>query len=503
MDLYVANDYVEPDRVYINNKNGTFTDKYFEYLKHSCQNAMGSDIADINNDGLDDIIVLDMKSEDPFRYKRLLNVMMYDRYNLLQQYGYGRQVGRNVLQLNNGNNTFSEIGQYAGIAATDWSWGALIADFDNDGWKDVYIANGYRRDVTNYDYLNFTFDSLDRSGGITPRRFPDINTVLNLIPSEKIQNYLYINNKDLEFINAAKEAGMDALSFSNGSAFADLDRDGDLDLIVNNVEDPAFIYRNDITGNHWLQIDVQEKKGNTDGIGTSVDLYAGNLHQHQMLITNKGFFSTSEPILHFGLGDISKIDSIILQWPEGPKEIMKSVQADKRIVWKPGSGEVYKDFTKPKAAPLFSDESEIPGWKQQEDGFVDFKREKLLPYMMSEEGPCMSTGDVNGDKLDDIYIGNGTGFPSALFLQTKDKTFVQSDNPDFVRDAVYEDCGSVLEDMDGDGDKDLVVVSGGNSYWANSQQYASRYYINDGKGSFKRSTDFPNSITLRWRCYCH
>ncbi|MEO6130832.1 MAG: VCBS repeat-containing protein, partial [Saprospiraceae bacterium] len=296
-DLYVANDYIEPDRVYINNKNGTFTDHYFDYLKHSNQNAMGSDIADINNDGLDDIIVLDMKPEDPIRYKTLLNVMLYDRYNLMEQYGYGRQVGRNVLQLNNGNNTFSEIGQYAGISATDWSWGALIADLDNDGWKDVFIANGYRRDVTNFDYLNFTFDSLNQLGGIDSKKYPDINQILNLIPAVKIQNYLFINNKNLTFTDVSKPAGMDKISWSNGSAFADLDRDGDLDLIVNNMADPAFICRNDVASKHWLQIKIQEIKGNTDGIGSSVHLFAGGIHQHEMMMTNKGFFSSSEPII--------------------------------------------------------------------------------------------------------------------------------------------------------------------------------------------------------------
>jgi len=421
----------------------------------------------------------------------LINGMQYDRYNLLQQYGYGRQVGRNVLQLNNGNNTFIEIGQYAGIAATDWSWGSLIADFDNDGWKDIYIANGYRRDVANLDYLNYVRDSLNQTGGLTSKRFPDINDILNFLPVKKIANYLFINNKQLSFVNSTKQAGMDQPSFSNGSAFADLDRDGDLDLIVNNIEDPAFIYRNDITGHHWLQIDVQEKKRNTDGIGAGVDLYAGGIRQHQMLITNKGFFSSSEPILHFGLGAVEMIDSIILQWPEGPKEIMKSVIADGRITWKPGSGEIYADHPKPKIAPLFSDATQIPGWTHQENVFVDFKREKLLPYMISAEGPCISIGDVNGDKLDDIYVGNGSGFPSLLFTQSANNTFTPSINPVFKNDAIYEDCGSILEDMDGDGDKDLVVVSGGYEFKVNDQEYMVRYYVNDGKGLFSRSLDFP------------
>ncbi len=491
MDIYVANDYVEPDRIYINNKDGTFTDRYNEYLKHSSQNSMGSDIADINNDGLDDIMVLDMKSGDPIRYKTLTNGMQYDRYNILQQYGYGRQVSRNVLQLNNGNNTFCEIGQFAGVAATDWSWGSLIADFDNDGWKDIYIANGYRRDVTDADYINFTRDSIERTGGLNPQRFPDIDVVLKLIPQHKIQNYLFINNQKLAFINATKQAGMDVPSYSNGSALADLDRDGDLDLIVNNIADPAFIYRNDVKGQHWLQIDVQEKNGNTDGIGTLVDLYAGGMHQHEMLMVNKSFFSSSEPIIHFGLGNVETVDSIILRWPEGSKEIMQNIHADKRITWKPGTGKPYTDYPKPAPPHLFSDGTQIPGWVHQENIFVDFKREKLLPYMLSTEGPCISTGDVNGDKLDDIFVGNGSGFPSALFLQNKDNTFSASQNPVFITDSVYEDCGSLLADLDGDGDLDLIVASGGSSFKINDPEYVSRYYVNKGNGVFERSKDFP------------
>lgn len=490
MDLYVGNDYIEPDRVYINNQNGTFTDKYFEYLKHSCQNSMGSDVADINNDGLVDIIVLDMKPEDPVRYKTMINVMQYDRYHLLEQYGYGRQVGRNVLQLNNGNNTFSEIGQFSGIAATDWSWGSMIADFDNDGWKDTYIANGYRRDVTNYDYLTYVRDSINRTGGLTPRRFPDINTMLNLIPEQKIAKYLYLNNKESGFINVTKQAGMDQLAFSNGSAFADLDRDGDLDIIVNNVIDPAFIYRNDISGRHWLQIDIQEKK-NTDGIGSVVDLYAKGEHQHQMLLINKGFFSTSEPILHFGLGEHAMVDSIILTWPDGTKEIQKSVPVNRRMVWKKGSGSPYKVSKKQPSTPLFTQAYSAPPWIHQETDFVDFKREKLVPYMMSAEGPCIAIGDVNGDQLEDVYAGNGSGYPSALYTQTSENTFTTLAIPIFVSDSSYEDCGALIHDMDGDGDNDLIVISGGNAFNMNDNRYLSRFYINDGKGSFTRASNFP------------
>lgn len=491
MDLYVANDYVEPDFVLINNHDGTFTDRYAEYLKHSSQNSMGSDIADINNDGLIDIMVMDMKPEDPFRYKSLLNVMQYDRYNLLEQYGYGRQVGRNVLQLNNGNNTFSEIGQYSGLAATDWSWGTLLADFDNDGWKDSYIANGYRKDVTNLDYMNYTRDSIDRTGGVSSKRFPDINTVLDLIPEQKISNYLYINNGKLQFVDATEQAGLDQPSFSNGTAYADLDRDGDLDIIVNNIVDPAFIYRNEISGKRWLQIDIDADKGNTDGLGAVAEVYTGGKYQYQMMMSNKGFFSTSEPIIHFGLGDANVVDSVILQWPEGTKEIMRNVKSDQRLIWKRGSGTVYSGQPKPKTEALFTIHGMVPSWTHKENKFVDFKRERLLPYMLSYEGPCLSTGDVNGDKLDDIFAGNGSGSPAAIFIQTTNGSFIPSAIESFKADSAYEDCGSVLEDLDDDGDLDLVVISGGNSFSENDPAYMTRYYVNDGKGSFSKSPNFP------------
>ncbi|MBP6680670.1 MAG: CRTAC1 family protein [Saprospiraceae bacterium] len=491
MDLYVANDYVEPDFIYINNHDGTFTDYYSRMLKHSSQSSMGSDIADFNNDGLVDIVVTDMKTEDPIRYKKLLHSMVYDRYNLLVEYGYGRQVGRNVLQLNNGNGTFSEIGQYAGIATTDWSWGSIMADFDNDGWKDVYITNGYRKDVSDLDYFNFFRDSIEKTGGLTSQRFPDLQQFMENLPEQKIANYLFINDHNLSFTNATKGAGMDQLSFSNGTAYADLDLDGDLDLIVNNIDEPAFIYRNEAAGKNWLQIDVQEDKGNTQGIGSTVDVYAGGTHQYAMLITSKGFFSTSEPILHFGFGSTAMIDTIIFTWPDGGKEIMTGVKTNQRIIWKRGSGEKYTMKPKQGPTPLFTKSNLLKGWIHQENDFVDLKRERLLPYMMSAEGPCLAIGDINGDKLEDLYAGNGNGFGGALFVQKPDNSFVSMPSPIFVNDAVYEDCGGQFDDFDGDGDQDLIVISGGNAFNQNALEYMTRYYLNDGKGSFSRAANFP------------
>ncbi len=491
LDLYVANDYIEPDFIYINNHDGTFTDHYQDYLKHSTQNSMGADAADLDNDGLVDLIVLDMKPEDPFRYKEMMNTMVYDRYNLLVQYGYGRQESRNVLQHNNGNGTFSEIGQYAGIAATDWSWGVLAADFDNDGWKDLYVSNGYRKDVNQLEYLNFFRDSIVKNGGLSSAQFPDINEFLKNLPEKKLENYLFINQKNLGFINATKAAGMGQSSFSNGVAYGDLDQDGDLDIVVNNIDQPAFIYRNDVSNEHWLQIDLQGPKGNASAIGAYADIYAGQMHQYQMMLTTHGFLSCSEPLLHFGLDTINQLDSVILHWPDGKAEIMQHVAADQRIHWKRGMATSYTVNPKPKTAPLFEKDPEAVHWKHSDNDFVDSKRERMIPFNLSSEGPCLAVGDVNGDQLEDIFTGNGRGFPSAVLIQSKGGKFSLWPEPGIANDSSFEDCGAVLEDFDGDHDLDLVVVSGGNDLPMNDPGYMTRYYVNDGKGNFSRKANFP------------
>ncbi len=487
MDIYVANDYIEPDYVYINNKNGTFTDKYNSYIRHSSQNSMGCDIADFNNDGLLDIMVMDMITEDPIRYKQLMNVMRKDRYNALLQYGYGHQAGRNVLQLNNGNNTFSEIGQLSGVSNTDWSWGALFADFDNDGWKDIYIGNGYKRDVTDLDYMSYTRDSIQKSGGVTKRKFPDINSYLNMIPSKKQVNYAYKNNQDLTFTNATKDWGITQASFSNGTAYADLDADGDLDLVVNNIDESAFIYKNLTTNSNFLQINLLGSKKNTQGIGTKVKIYTGDEIQFLEKTSNRGFFSGSESLLHFGLGNQSTIDKIEITWMDGRTHVMENVSSNQRLIIKHSEAN-RKPILKNKPNPIFSEKSNTHNinFTHKENVFDDFNRERLIPHKLSNLGPHISKGDVNGDGLEDFFIGGAANSPAALFIQNKNGNFQNHSKVTWDTDKINEDIESIFFDADGDNDLDLYVVSGGNASGINSTNYQDRLYLNDGTGIFSK-----------------
>lgn len=491
-DLYVANDYIEPDYLYINNGDGTFTDRREAYLKHTSQNSMGSDMADINNDGLPDLIVLDMKAEDHIRYKELANVMQDDRYNLLVQYGYGRQQGRNMLQLNNGNNTFSEVGQFSGMSSTDWSWAPLLADFNNDGWRDLYITNGYRKDVTNLDYMNFFRDSIAKTGGLSSKRFPDIEEFIQYIPDQKISNYMFVNSGHLSFDNVTEEMHLSHPAFSTGAAYADFDLDGDLDIVVSNINDPAFVYRNDLHESHWIQITAEDHTRNPQGLGATVTLFAGLTQSTDGIRTNKGFLSTSEAIVHFGLGENDKIDSLLITWPDGGVEMLLSPTVDQRLVWKRGMGEkrivTGSDFP---PALFVSDHQRIQ-WQHEEMHYNDFKREKLLPYMLSAEGPCLAIGDVNGDDLEDVYAGNGAGFVSRIFIQNDSGRFVPLSNQSFEADKGFEDTDAVMVDVDHDGDLDLMVASGGNALPPGDRLYAIRLYRNDGDGQFIRDHHFPD-----------
>ena len=497
MDIFVANDYVEPDHIYINNRNGTFTDKYSEYLRHSSQSSMGCDIADFNNDAFLDILVLDMVPEDHIRYKELMNVMRKDRYNAMLRDGLGHQIGRNVLQLNNGNETFSEIGQLAGVSNTDWSWGALFADFDNDGWKDIFIGNGYMRDVTDLDYLSFTRDSINKSGGIDSNRYPDLSKFLDIIPSKKLVNYLYKNNQDLSFTNATKDWGISEPSFSNGTAYADLDADGDLDLVVNNIDDPAFIYENLSKDANYLQINLEGNKKNIQAFGANVKIHIGDETQFLEKTSNRGFLSSSDQILHFGLGNHSKIDKIEIVWPNGKTHVVENIEANQRVTYKISKANKRPieptKIPKKKTIPSFEEKSQALklNFQHKENEFDDFNRERLIPHKLSNLGPHLSKADVNGDGREDFFIGGASNQAAGLFIQNENSTFQQLSVPVWETDKSYEDLESTFFDADNDGDLDLYVVSGGNAANAGSMLYQDRLYLNDGKGDFKKSNALP------------
>ena len=508
-DLYVANDFDAPDFLYMNNGNGTFTNVADNALKHMSYYSMGVDVSDFNNDGYLDVFVLDMVAEDNFRLKSNMSGMNPSSFWKLVNSGKHRQYMFNNLHLNNGNNTFSEIAQLCNMAATDWSWANLIADFDNDGEKDVYITNGLLKDIRNTDaskavgeFVTQTADEWMRNnpngGDVLIWDILDIDKALALLPSQPLSNFMFQNKGNYKFEKVANDWGLDHDSFSNGAAYADLDNDGDLDLVVNNINSEAFIYKNNST-NNYLRLNLKSRS-NKPIFGTRISIANDGKTQIQETTNVRGIYSTSEQVVHFGLGKESVIKHIHVLWPNGTETTIKDTRANKEIELYLEDGVVVQpkeNTTKTLFTEITNDS--LINYVHKENRFDDYQYQILLPHKMSQFGPAMATADVNNDGLEDLFFGGAQGFQAQLFLQNSEGYFKEGDNSAFKLDIYFEDIDAVFFDVDNDGDQDLYVVSGGNEYDKSNIIYTDRLYINNGNGVFGKSqkietTGFSGSV---------
>lgn len=496
-DFYISNDYAVPDYLYINNKNGTFTDQLEESIGHTSQFSMGNDIGDVNNDGWPDIITLDMLPEDNHRQKLLLGADNYEKFNLSVRSGFHSQYMRNMLQLNNGNGTFSEIGQLAGISNTDWSWSALLADYDNDGWKDLFISNGYFRDYTNQDFIHF-MDSYVKTKGRMQRE--DVQELVKQMPASNVSNYIFGNQEGLSFSNKTPDWGMNRPSNSNGAAYADLDNDGDLDLVVNNINQPAFIWQNNARQQnkaHFLQVQLNGNGMNTQGIGAVTTIYTQGKQQTIEQFAARGYLSTVSPVLHFGLGQTDHLDSLTVQWPNGSRQTLQNLPVDQKVTLQEKDARIFKHKAAAQVAALFRPVASPISYQQPELAIRDFNRQNLLLTELSFSGPCMVKGDVDGDKKEDILIGGAAGQALSLFLQQPGGGFTRKAAPAFETDKNFTDADLVLLDANGDGYSDIYAASGGyHQFNEQDSLLQDRLYLNDGKGHFSRS-ELPDTRTAK------
>ncbi|MBN8587997.1 MAG: VCBS repeat-containing protein [Rhodothermia bacterium] len=494
-DLYVCNDYDEDDYLYINQKDGTFKEELRNRLGHTTKNSMGSDVGDINNDGYPDFFAVDMLPEDNRRQKILKGPDMYDFVQMLLSHGYHPQYMRNMLQLNNGRGEFQEIGQLAGVSNTDWSWSPLFADFDRDGWQDLFITNGYLRDYTDLDFLRYKYGEARRKAQLAGQEV-DLFSLVKEIPSSDVKNYLFQNQKDLRFQNMRDVWGLNQNSVSSGAAYADLDNDGDLDLVVNNINQVAFVYQNLASEQglgRYLKVKFEGFEGNRFGIGAKVTL--NGIEKKQLFVkenyVERGYQSSVEPSLYFGLGNLEKVNLEVL-WPNGKIQKIANVPTNQTLVLKQADADLLATETpKPELSFSFTVVERGIDFIHAEDDFNDFKREALLPKKRSKSGPTLASADVNGDGRIDVFVGGAKGQVSALYVQQPDGTFLEKQQDALGVDADLEDVDALFLDVDQDGDADLYVVSGGNDVDADESGFAPAYqdrlYLNDGSGNLAKT----------------
>lgn len=496
-DIYFSNDFTENDYCFLNQNGKGFKESIKQITNHTAFYAMGTDIADINNDGLEDILTVEMLPEDYWRAKVTMSPMVrgsqWDEF-----FTSGRvhvQYMQNMLQLNRGNGFFSDVAQYAGIKSTDWSWAVLMSDFDNDGLRDIFISNGYRRDMFDNDAMRKADKQLMEAIKKNNNN-PNLKPMLSLLenyPSVKLVNYIYKNEGDLKFTKKMDDWGMNEPSWSQGSVVADLDNDGDLDLVVSNLDAQAFVYRNEIQSGNYLRIELDGPALNKSGLGAKVELVYGNTRLFDQFKVVRGYQSSVEPIMHFGMGQNPIADSVIVTWPDGKISIQLGVKANQKIKIEYNTAQLAsrKNESQPTAFIEQTESLIQPAFRHIENTFNDFYPQVLLPHRLSMDGPCLAVADLNGDLLDDFFVGGAAGQSGAVYIQNTEGTFSLKANPSISADKDHEDTGACFFDSDGDGDLDLYVVSGGTEKPVNYDYYQDRLYINDGNGNFNKSNKLP------------